>query len=78
MARARILTQGKRQAVLLPKDFWFSGKEVEILWRDGEVVLRDLSKGMARAFWLIANLAIDWKAVEEMRKRDRPRRRKRR
>lgn len=66
MATARVFRSGNSQAVRLPKEFRFRSKEVEIVRRGDEVVLREKSKGMARAFWLIANLPIDTDAIEEM------------
>jgi antitoxin VapB len=59
MASARVFKSGNSQAVRLPKEFRFSGKEVEIFRRGDEVVLREKSKGMARAFELIASLPIE-------------------
>ncbi|HXW42749.1 MAG TPA: type II toxin-antitoxin system VapB family antitoxin [Xanthobacteraceae bacterium] len=59
MASARVFKSGNSQAVRLPKQFRFSGKEVEIFRRGDEVVLREKSKGMARAFELIASLPIE-------------------
>ena len=68
MGTARIFKSGNSQAVRLPKEFRFNGKEVEIFRRGDEVVLREKSRGLARAFDLIANLPLDWDAIEEMRK----------
>ena len=65
MATARVFKSGNSQAVRLPKDFRFRSKEVDIYRRGDEVILREKSKGMARAFWLIANLPIDVDAIEE-------------
>jgi antitoxin VapB len=59
MAVARVFKSGNSQAVRLPKQFRFRGKEVEIFRRGEEIVLREKSKGMARAFELIASLPID-------------------
>jgi antitoxin VapB len=59
MASARIFKSGNSQAVRLPKDFRFDSEEVEIFRRGDEVVLREKSKGMGRAFELIANLPIE-------------------
>ena len=56
MTVARIFKSGGSQAVRLPKQFRFDGKEVEIFRRGDEVVLRQKPRGMARAFELIANL----------------------
>ncbi|MGO9700596.1 MAG: antitoxin [Xanthobacteraceae bacterium] len=58
MATARVFKSGNSQAVRLPKDFRFHTKEVEIFRRGDEVVLREKSKGMTRAFELIASLPI--------------------
>jgi antitoxin VapB len=59
MASARIFKSGNSQAVRLPKEFRFDSEEVEIFRRGDEVVLREKSKGMARAFELIASLPIE-------------------
>ena len=59
MATARVFKSGNNQAVRLPKEFRFRSKEVEIFRRGGEVILREKSKGMARAFELIASLPIE-------------------
>lgn len=59
MATARVFKSGNSQAVRLPKDFRFRSKEVEIFRRGEEVVLREKSKGMTRAFELIASLPIE-------------------
>jgi antitoxin VapB len=64
MATARVFKSGNSQAVRLPKEFRFRSKEVEIFRRGGEVILREKSKGMARAFELIASLPIEGLADE--------------
>ncbi len=66
MAIARVFKSGNSQAVRLPKEFRFRGKEVEIFRRGDEVILREKSKGMDRAFELLASLPIDVDAIEEM------------
>jgi antitoxin VapB len=68
MASARVFKSGNSQAVRLPKEFRFQSEEVEIFRRGDEVVLREKSKGMERAFWLLANLPIDVDAIEQVRK----------
>jgi antitoxin VapB len=67
MATARVFKSGNSQAVRLPKEFRFQSEEVEIFRRGKEVVLREISNGMERAFWLLANLPIDVDAIEELR-----------
>ena len=64
MATARVFKSGNSQAVRLPKQFRFRGNEVEIFRRGDEVVLREKSRGMARAFELIASLPIEDLAEE--------------
>ncbi len=64
MATARVFKSGNSQAVRLPKQFRFRGKEVEIFRRGDEVVLREKSRGMERAFEIIANLPIEDLAEE--------------
>jgi antitoxin VapB len=68
MATARVFKSGNSQAVRLPKEFRLRGKEVDIFRRGDELVLREKSKGMERAFEIIANLPIDVDAVEEFSK----------
>jgi antitoxin VapB len=68
MATARIFKSGNSQAVRLPKQFRFRGKEVEIFRRGKEVVLREKGRGLERAFWLLADMPIDVDAIEEARK----------
>jgi antitoxin VapB len=75
MASAKVFKSGNSQAVRLPKEFRFQGEEVEIFRRGEEVVLREKTKGLERAFWLLANLPIDVDAIERARK-ERPQRRK--
>ena len=56
MSVARVFKSGNSQAVRLPKEFRFKGKEVEIFRRGDEVVLREPARGMVRAFELLASL----------------------
>lgn len=59
MPTARVFRSGNSQAVRLPKEFRFKGKEVEIFRRGEEVVLREKEKSLARAFHIIASLPDD-------------------
>jgi antitoxin VapB len=59
VATTRVFRSGNSQAVRLPKQFQFRGNEV---------VLREKSSGMDRAFELLANMAIDVDAIEQARK----------
>jgi antitoxin VapB len=68
MAIARVFKSGNSQAVRLPKEFRVRGKELEIFRRGEELVLREKGRGMERAFEIIANLDIDWDAIEQLRK----------
>jgi antitoxin VapB len=56
---ARVFQSGNSQAVRLPKQFRFKSKEVEIFRRGDEVILREKSATLARAFHLIASLPDD-------------------
>jgi len=60
MATARVFWSGGRQAVALPKGFRFKGKEVEIIRRGDEIVLREKAKGLARAVEILAHLPDDF------------------
>jgi antitoxin VapB len=60
MATARVFRYGNSQAVQLPKEFRLKGKEVEVFRRGDEIVLRERTKGLARAFEILANLPDDF------------------
>ena len=74
MGTARVFRSGNSQAVRLPKQFRFKGKEVEIFRRGDEVVLREKEKTLARAFHLIASLPDDFDLPG--REKERPEKRK--
>jgi antitoxin VapB len=59
MATAQVFRFGNSQAVRLPKEFRFKGKEVEIFRRGDEIVLREKRKGLERAFEILAKLPDD-------------------
>jgi antitoxin VapB len=59
MPTAKVFRSGNSQAVRLPKQFRFQGKEVEIFRRGEEVVLKEKSGSLARAFYLITSLPED-------------------
>lgn len=71
MGRARVFRSGNSQAVRLPKQFRLKSKEVEILRRGDEIVLREKNGTMVRAFDLLASLPED--VVIAGREKDRPR-----
>jgi antitoxin VapB len=74
MGTARVFRSGNSQAVRLPKQFRFKGKEVEIFRRGDEVVLRERDKTLARAFDLLASLPDDFDLPG--RENERPEKRK--
>jgi antitoxin VapB len=59
---AAVFKSGNSQAVRLPKDFQFDVREVEILRRGNEVVLRRIPTSLAGAFDLLADLPADFMA----------------
>jgi antitoxin VapB len=59
MAIARVFKSGNSQAVRLPKEFRFKGREVNIFRRGNEIVLQEESGPMVRAFELLADLPDD-------------------
>jgi len=74
MGTARVFRSGNSQAVRLPKQFRFKGKEVEIFRRGNEVVLREKESNIARAFELLAGLPDDFDIPD--RHKDFPQQRK--
>ena len=59
MATAKVFRSGNSQALRLPKEFRLKSKEVEIFRRGDEIVLREKTGLMARAFDLLAGLPDD-------------------
>jgi antitoxin VapB len=62
MAKARIFKSGNSQAVRLPKEFRFKVKEVEILRRGEEVILREPKRSLSKAFQALASMPEDFMA----------------
>jgi antitoxin VapB len=74
MATAKVFKSGNSQAVRLPKAFRVKSKEVEISRRGDEIVLRETSGTLARAFDVLAALPADITRVR--RAKDKPQKRK--
>lgn len=74
MTTAKVFRSGNSQAVRLPKQFRFKGKEVEVFRRGHEVVLREKEDNIVRAFDLLAGLPDDFDIPD--RHKDFPQRRK--
>ncbi len=74
MGTARVFRSGNSQAVRLPKEFRLKSKEVEIFRRGDEIVLREKTGIMERAFDLLAGLPDDLELPD--RTNDRPQKRK--
>ena len=74
MATAKVFKSGNSQAVRLPKTFRVKSKELEISRRGDEIVLRERTRTMARAFDLLATLPADWTLAGP--KKDKPQKRK--
>ena len=62
MSKARIFKSGNSQAVRLPKQFRFHVKEVEILRRGHEIVLREPKRNLGQAFAALAAMPDDFMA----------------
>ena len=60
MTTARLFQSGNSQAVRLPKEFRFKSKEVEILQRGDEIILREKRYKPADAFDLLSRLPEDF------------------
>ncbi len=59
MKTAKVFKLGNSQAVRLPKEFAFASNEVEIFQRNDEIVLRAISKNLAKAFELLTQFPSD-------------------
>ena len=63
MPMARVFTSGNSQAIRLPKEFRVKERELEIIRRDDEIVLRvPKVKNLARAYALLRSLPDDFLA----------------
>ncbi len=62
MTKARIFKSGNSQAVRLPKQFRFRVREVEILRRGNEVILREPARSLVDAFDALADMPADFMA----------------
>jgi antitoxin VapB len=62
MGKARVFKSGNSQAVRLPKEFRFDVKEVEILRRGNDIVLRKPRRNLAHAFAALASMPEDFMA----------------
>jgi len=58
----RVFKSGNSQAVRLPKEFSVSSKVLEIFRRGDEIVLREPTQGLTRAFELLSDLPDDFLA----------------
>jgi antitoxin VapB len=60
MATTRVFKSGNSQAVRLPKEFSVSSKVLEIFRRGDEIVLREPTQGLTRAFEVLTELPDDF------------------
>jgi antitoxin VapB len=60
--KIRIVKSGRSQSIRLPRQFHFRGKEVEILRRGDEIILREPMNSLSRAFEALASLPRDFMA----------------
>lgn len=56
----RIFKSGNSMAVRIPKEFKIGSGTVEILQRDGEIVIREIPQNLASAFELLSSLPNDF------------------
>ena len=78
MSTAKVFRSGNSQAVRLPKQFRLKSTEVEIFRRGDELVLREKSGNLARAFDLLAGRPDDFDITprDKNSNRDLPQKRK--
>jgi antitoxin VapB len=60
MATTKVFRSGNSQAVRIPRAFRLKAREVEILRRGDEIVLRERPRTLAHAFELLAGLSGDF------------------
>lgn len=62
MTTAKVFMTGRSQAIRLPKEFRFEGKEVEIFRRGDEVILREKPVTVEQLFKVLAQMPDDFYA----------------
>ena len=62
MKTAKIFKSGNSQAVRLPKEFRFSSDTVEIFRHNGDIVIHEIPKNLAKAFELFSKFPDDFYA----------------
>jgi Virulence-associated protein and related proteins len=60
MTIAKVFKSGNSQAIRLPKEFRVASPQLEIYRRGDEIVLRESSRGLTRAFELLTELPDDF------------------
>jgi len=60
MKRVGVVKSGRNQIIRLPKEFQFRCKEVEILRRGNEIIMREPKRLLRRAFESLASLPPDF------------------
>ena len=66
MTTAKVFMTGRSQAIRLPKEFRFEGKEVEIFRRGDEVILREKPITVDRFFDVLAQMPDDFYIEERV------------
>jgi antitoxin VapB len=56
----KVFKSGNSMAVRLPKEFQIASGTVEILKRDGEIIIREIPQNLVSAFELLASLPTDF------------------
>jgi antitoxin VapB len=60
MSTAKVFKNGNSQAVRLPREFNFDVKEVEVLRRGDEIILRKKRENLKEAFDLLSEMPNDF------------------
>ncbi len=60
MRKAKIFISGNSQAVRIPQDLQFQGKEVEIIKSNNEIILREIPENLSQAYQLLTELSVDF------------------
>lgn len=60
MRTTKLFKSGNSQAVRIPKDFQLYGEEVEIFKRNGDIIIREIPKNLAKAFDILTHLPEDF------------------
>lgn len=64
MKTTKVFKSGNSQAVRIPKELQIQGDEVEIFKKNGDIIIREIPRNLARAFEIFSQFPDDFFSEE--------------